>query len=307
MMSPRQYKSLYESIDVPLEDGTSANVAINQYRLASRNYATAAANTFLTTLKRRGIDMVLQVSVPGGTVRVDPRLTAHADALKKGQRDLVLSTQGLAKNDTRVDTRITNWDKLARLVFAGKGSPEACQIVLQLANHWGLAPNVKDYAESAMGLDCNGFVGNYIWHIKQKNPWYSLGAGDHDLGPDSPIRTGFYEKYQSRLVNKWEALDTEKQYIFMRVGGDKVVINGGTTGAIGHITITEPGRRDPRTPQNGSGAFAIWVVESTGGHNPGLCEGWYSCQSAANGVFSVYREAMLPGHEYYDFRIAAIS
>lgn len=307
MISPRQYKSLYENIYVPLDVGPPATVKVNQYRLANRNYNTAAATTFLNTLKRRGIDTVLEIDGERGTTRVDPRLTAHADAQKKGQRDLVLSNQGLSRNDTRVDTRVANWDKLARLVFAGKGSPEACQAVLQLASHWGIAtPDLQSYADSAMGLDCNGFVGNYIWHILGRNPWNNLGAGNHDLGPDSPIKNGFYDKYQPRLVNQWDSLDTEKLYIFMRVGSDKVVINGGVAGAEGHITITEPGRRDPRTAQNGSGAFAVWVVESTGGHNPGLCEGWYSCLSVDHGVFSMYRESMLPGHEYYSFRIAAV-
>jgi len=132
------------------------------------NYNAKAASGFLNTLAKRGID------TDRGIACVDPRLTKHEDAVKKGPQDLVLSGASLRHDvlpvwGTRVDTRVTDWNKLARLVFVGKGSPEACQAVLQLANHWGLAPDVQTYTNSALGLECNGFVGNYLWHAQQGN------------------------------------------------------------------------------------------------------------------------------------------
>jgi hypothetical protein len=203
---------------------------------------------------------------------------------------------------------VTDWNKLARLVFAGKGSPEACQVVLQLANHWGLAiPDVQTYANSALGLDCNGFVGNYLWHVQKGNPWTSLGAGNHDLGPDSPIRTGFFDRYQHRLLDRWESLDTAKMYILMEVGKDGVVINGGTAAATGHIVITEPNRSQDRPGKGGKKSVAVGVVEATGSHTPGLWESWYTCLSVdSKKIFTINREDMSPDRRQISFKIAAV-
>ena len=138
IINPSDYKKRYENILVPDKHGEPVPVSVNRYRLKSYNYKEAAAKAFLDTLKERGIDTELRVDTANGTTRVDPRLTQHADEIKKGRRDLVLGGQGLGRNDIRVDTRVADWNALARYVFAGKGSPEACQIVLQLAFPLGI-------------------------------------------------------------------------------------------------------------------------------------------------------------------------
>jgi len=326
MLTPSQYKKRYESIDVLLEDGTSKTVAVNQYRLFGKNHNAKARSDFLNTLAKRGIDTELRVDTDRGIVYVDPRLTKHEDAVKKGQQDLMLSGSGPPLDvplsggrqtlrpfrlawDTRVDTRVTDWNKLARLVFVGKGSPEACQVVLQLANHWGLAiPDVPAYANSALGLDCNGFVGNYLWHVQQRKPWTSL-ARDYELGPDSPIRTGFFDRYQHRLLDRWESLDTAKMYIMMEVGKDGVVINGGTAADTGHIVITEPNRSQDRPGKGGKKSVAVGVVEATGSHMPGLWESWYTCLSvdSKKKTFAINREDMSLTRRQILFKIAAVS
>ena len=244
--------------------------------------------------------------------------------LAPGRHDLVLGVAGTHRNvrplgvrraerewNSRMNTRVTNWNMLARLVFVGKGSPEACQAVLQLANYWGLAPDVQGYADSTLGLDCNGFVGNYLWHAKNGNPWTNLGAGDHDLGPDSPIRTGYYDHYQVHLLDRWESLDTTKMYIMMEVGKDGVVINGGgSADDAGHLVITEPNQRDDRPGKDPKKSFAVKSVEATGGHTPeGLWESWYTCPSydSKSKIFSIFRESMDAGHKEMKVKIAAVS
>jgi len=271
VLTPSGYKKRYENIDVLLKDGRTLPVAVNKYRLAGTNDKATARTAFLGALAKNGIDTALRIDTVEGITRVDPRITEHEDALKKHRPDLlltgllassrhdfVLSGAGVQRDvrplgvrraertwGSTVNTHVTDWNKLARLVFAGKGSPEACQAVLQLANYWGLAPDVQAYADDKLGLDCNGFVGNYLWHLKY--PWTNLGAGNHDLGPDSPIRTGYFDHYQPRLLDRWESLDTSRMYIMMEVGKDGAVINGGGGAAdAGHIVITEPNQRSDR-------------------------------------------------------------
>lgn len=336
MLTPSDYKKRYENIELP---GRTVAVHVNKYRLASKNANTAARAAFLAALAKRGIDVALRIDTGEGIARVDPRVSEHEDALKKhrpdmlltgllvpSQHDLVLTGAGVHRDvrplgmrraelalSSRMDTHVTDWNKLARLVFAGKGSPEACQVVLQLADSWGLAvPDVQAYADSALGLDCNGFVGNYLWHVKDRNPWTNLGAGDHDLGPDSPIRTGYYDHYQHRLLDRWESFDTAKMYIMMEVGKDGVVINGGGGAAdAGHIVITEPNQRNNRPGKDPkTSSFAVKSVEATGGHTPeGLWESWYTCPNydSKTKIFSIFRESMDVGHKDMKVKIAAVS
>jgi hypothetical protein len=58
--------------------------------------------------------------------------------------------------------------------FYGKGSPEEVQVVLQLAVRYGVFPRekVQIYCDNGnIGLDCNGFVGNYLRHVVQGKAW----------------------------------------------------------------------------------------------------------------------------------------
>lgn len=333
-MTPSDYKKRYENIDVTLKSGSTVTVNVNKYRLAGKNVKDTIRSTFLRTLAKRGIDTALRIDTVEGITRVDPRVNAHNDALKKHRPDLlltgwlppsghdfVLSGAGVhrdvrplgVRRAERVlplpgNTHVTDWDKQAHLVFVGKGSPEACQAVLQLANYWGLAPDVKAYADSALGLDCNGFVGNYLWHIQNGHPWTDPGGRDQDLGPDSPIQTGYFDHYQRHLLDHWESLDASKMYIMMKVGTDGVVINGGGDVAhAGHIVITEPNQQRPGKDAK---TFAVKSVEATGGHTPeGLWESWYTCPSynSTTKIFSIFREDMDTGHKEMDVRIAAVN
>src|SRR5262249_4415590 len=182
---------------------------------------------------------------------------------------------------------------LARYVFAGKGAPEHCQIVLQLAHHWDLAPDLQQYADEALGLDCNGFVGNYLWHDRRGKPWTDLGLRNRDLGPDAMIDSFFPHRPQD-FVASWDDLDGTKMYVMgMADAKGNIIKGGGGLASAGHITITQPGFvRPPRTNGNVT-SRAIFVVESTAGHEPGLWESFYSLESAGdNRTFTVRREEM---------------
>lgn len=340
MLTPSEYKKRYENIDVELKNGTTVTVAVNKYRLAPANVNIEKWKAFNKALANHGIDTSLRIDTGEGITRIGPRVPLRRKDLmltRAGQNepllvsasphDLRLGSAGLYRDvrslgDSRADrlyspksdphTRVVDWDKLAWYVFKGKGTPEACQAVLQLAHFWDLAPNLQAYADSALGLDCNGFVGNYLWHVKNEHPWTELGYGDLDLGADSPIQTGYYDYYNkgNNLLDRWESFDTTKTYIMMRVDDHGFVINGGDNNP-GHIVITEPNKpTESRTGADGKKSFAVWVVEATGGHTPeGLWESWYSCRSydSKTKVFKIFREGMDPGHQEYSFKIAAVS
>jgi hypothetical protein len=303
-MSPSQYKARYENLSVSLDNGPPATVRVNQYRLRSMNYKAAANDAFISMLKKRGIDTELRVQTESGLVRVDPGLSQTEDAYKKRTGiELVFSEYGAGGQATKVDSRVTDWGALAHYTFLGKGSPEHCQIVLQLANHWGLAPDLQQYADDNLGLDCNGFVGNYLWHSKNGNPWMDLGVRNQDHGPDAWI-SGYFDG--KRLLASWDDLDTSRSYIFGLVDNSGNIIPGGPGSSSGHIIITEPNRRNNRVGKDGKPFFAVWSVESTAGHTPGLWESWYTCTAVSNKIFSIDREQMIPGSRYLDFKIAAI-
>jgi len=290
-MKPSEYKDRYENLEVLLGDGSTSKVTVNQYRLAGVNVDEKAKDAFIEKL-RNGIDMELRVSTE--TVKVHSR----------GRGD--------------------EWERLVLLPFLGKGSPEHCQIVLQLAGHWGLAgrpANLQKYADSYLGLDCNGFVGNFLWHEMRGNPWRSLGVGKHEVGPSTSI-DGFFDG--KTPVEKWDDLDPGRSYIMGRVNSKTgVIIPGGSGKQAGHIVITDagtvdrrPGGKDGLTKdKDGKDSFPLRcrAIESTGGHKPeGLWESWYSCQSVdekktrRKHAFEIYREDMIAGHQYYSFQIAAV-
>jgi hypothetical protein len=294
-MSPSQYKARYQNLSVPLADGSSTTIRVNQYRLrSSKTYNAAAATAFLDKLKKNGVDMELRVDTGAETFRIVHRTADGGIQVHEQTRTGPVKVESSVLKQVRV---------MARYVFAGKGAPEDCQIVLQLADHWNLAPGgLQKYADDALGLDCNGFVGNYLWHIRYGHPWSSLGVGNLDLGPDAWI-SGYFDG--KKLLSRWEDIDPARSYIMGLVDGGGNIIHGGPGSATGHIVITEPGRFRPATS---SARSAVWSVESTGAHSPGLWESWYSCLRVdkSTKVFTIYREEMMAGHQIYPFKIAAV-
>jgi hypothetical protein len=345
MLTPSEYKARYENIYVSSKTGGGVTVQVNQYRLYGSNDSKSAAKAFTDTLKYRGIDTPLLINTGERMDIVDSQSSGKDDLIRShgwDSTDLTLSGGGLQALrlrrrdphrparplgtfytggpyllppwrghwDKTLNNYTNNWTKLAHLVFAGKGSPEACQAVLLLANHWGLAPDVQTYADVVLGLDCNGFVGNYLWHAQKGNPWMDLGAENHDLGPDSPIRSGYFDHYSSHLLDRWESLDSGKMYILMEVGTDGQVINGGgSADDAGHLAITQPGQRQDRAGKGGKMSFAVRVVESTASHSPGLWESWYTCVSydSSTKIFVIDREDMVPARRQIKFMIASVS
>ena len=223
--------------------------------LRSSNYNQAAAQAFLNRLDRSGVDMELRVDSGPEVFRIADRRPDGSVAVHE------MTRTGPGRVDAAV---LRNVRLIARYVFAGKGSPEHCQIVLQLADHWGLAPSgLQSYADNALGLDCNGFVGNYLWHIKRGRPWSDLEL-DANEGPDSVISQYFVGKTR---IGHWQDMKPGRSYIFGKVNDTGAIIEGGGSAAnAGHIAITEPSRFRGSTFLSPP---AVYVVEFDGRAQPG--------------------------------------
>jgi hypothetical protein len=280
-MTPSAYKARYESLQVSLADGTQ-EVKVNQYRLrglTGHDVDEAASSAFANALKKNKID-------------IDLRVYTGADT-------------GAEKVDSSFLSKIGT---MARYVFVGKGAPEHCQIVLQLVDHWKLAPagkhGLQQYADKALGLDCNGFVGNYLWHIGRGESWSSLGVGNLDQGPDLHIDDYFSSR---KAIKRWEDLIPTRSYIMGKVDPSTglVIKGGGSVASAGHIVITEPGH--PLRGSTPGQAPAVWVVECTAAHDPGLWESYYGFEGVSrSGIFKLNREQMISGHQHFQFKIAAV-
>jgi len=284
---PSEYKARYETLNLTLEDGSKPPVTITHYRLRPDFFNPAGMTAFLAKLTANKIDMDLVVNTP-------------------------IMTENISRVDANKGVGLPNWNTLARYAFLGKGSPEACQIVLQLASHWGIAPNLQQYADDYLGLDCNGFVGNYLWHTwGDLKDWKDLGVVEGQKGPDCGI-SGYLDPPR-KFISKWEDIDTSKSYIFGRVGASGNVIDSKEAGEIAHIVITEPDERQDITLDDGSKTFAVKTVESTATNKPtpGLSYHWYKLRDPtknhpANKIFEIDRGPDISGgptHQFIKFKI----
>lgn len=167
--------------------------------------------------------------------------------------------------------------------FWGKGSPEECQLTLQLRYRFQHAKlGLDDFTKLAfIGLDCNGFVGNYIQRAHQGNHW--LRRSSSDPGPSTsipelmkcgtPVKT--FDDLSRNPADIYLLARTDASgQVFNRSGDD-----------VGHIMITNPNSMG----QSGK-EITVDVVESTGG--VGLVKSEYRILKVdSSGVFRVYRGA----------------
>lgn len=289
MLTPVQYAARYWELEVPFSDG-SVKVSIDKYHLGAPDPAQG---------------------------KLWSKLKAHFHEHRKHNTGYALP---LTVNSETHEFRST--DELLRRVvspFYGKGSPEDCQITLQLAVLLGetTKANLQRYSDKYLGLDCNGFIGNYLWHEwGQPVPWH-MDPGRHDPGPsaliDSLLKFG-------QIVKTVDEIKPERIHILAEVNNAYKVIPGGSAG-VGHIMITEPksfmksftfnsfGGLDPKLGQQGIyQSPAHWTVESTG--HMGLVDSWYVFQQVNGqhnkpvpGVFRVFRGSK---GQFMNVRISAL-
>jgi hypothetical protein len=292
LMSPVNYAQRYWGLDVPLSDGPF-RVNVHQYRLRTPD---AEKDALFGALKEHF--RTNQKSNPGWKL---PLTVNGQPADFSGTGEMI--------------HRVVN-------PFFGKGSPEDCQIVLQLAVllRKRTKADLQRYCDDYLGLDCNGFVGNFLFRVRGGSSWRAdPGAGG--AGPSDTI-TQIMDHAGGVKVRTEEDLVPNRSYVLGEVDASYRIIPGGLTADEGHIVITEPGRRmgsgsegtyEPTMNLDGKdagaiGKLAFWGVESTG--QLGLVQSWYAIAQLRvgnkdiDGVFRCFRGCK---REFRNFRIIALA
>ena len=257
-------------------------------------------------------------------VRVDKYVTQTPTAEKDQLWNaLVRALQKTPKLTLRVDGEPIEFNSISQLrfhvlnPFFGKGTPEECQIVLQLAlllGRVGSKGELQTYSDANLGLDCNGFVGNYLFRVVGGNGWRADASGSAS-GPKATI-TQIMHSAGGITIHSVDDMLPGRMHILAEVDGHDVIIAGGPTTTPGHIVITEPGRylpsfmtMDLTAADSGAlGAPAFWGAESTG--HIGLTQSWYAVTPLKRGgkvvdaVFRVYRSNK---HSFLNFRIIGLA
>ena len=136
----------------------------------------------------------------------------------------------------------------AMQAFSGKGSPEDVQLTLQLARRVGIVAQggLQQYCDERvdpnyprLGLDCNGFVGNYLRYRNSSTIWWDVDpvSSSQIINGDMGI-TSIVTKLSPQPVKNVDDMVTPKMHVLAMVDKSGVVIDGGF-GPVGHIMITE--------------------------------------------------------------------
>jgi hypothetical protein len=216
-MSPKDFEELYRKLDVELDDGTSEQVDVHKYQLNGKNNASAL-------------------------IAKDKLLGKIQDEHRTTKKDVVVD------GDSVIGKKVD-----IALCFMGKGSPDDLALTLRLVSRYDLEEpgDLQGYADANLGLDCNGFVGNYA---KEE------GSG---LGPSTHIDVF---RQQGQLRTQIEDVDD-----------NDVLVWKNTSGGYGHIAIIDDRMYGPWDidrkiyPQ-------VVVVESNG--SGGLHDSVYTIESA---------------------------
>ena len=281
MITPAEYADQYRNMKVGL-DGGVVNVTIERYHIGDPD---AEKDQLIQAIKEHYRDQFKKV--PGFGIDL------IVNGMKVTMRDLEALKMHVAAP------------------FSGKGSPEECQLAAQLAVMMKRTSKeqLPRYCEKHLGLDCNGFVGNYIFHIRDESPWQLIARNNVDIGPSSSMNQFLPI---GMAVSDTKTVNPAYMHLFIEVDAHYRIIPGGKAGA-GHIAISEPNKYNPHSFVSNSfggldlgyarkGAYghpALWAVESTGPQGAvGLKESWYALKGPITGtkarpvppgIFEVFR------------------
>jgi hypothetical protein len=231
VQTPADYAARYESITVLSPDGgddLATGLSVDRYLLGIRN---------------GGYDERLRVA-------------------KKIQKDLAIrrKTDPSAKIVVRVSTpdgvdeqsfdnlTIKDDDQLwglLRYPYAGKGSPDGIQALLQLGSvelpgsPAAISPaNFQAYCDKWLGLDCNGLVGNFLRHIYHDIDWWDVTATKSKVSPNNLI-TDIWDGFDGEVRATADEVDFNNLNLLVMVNAAGKIIPGGGGGP-GHIMISQP-------------------------------------------------------------------
>jgi hypothetical protein len=130
--------------------------------------------------------------------------------------------------------------------FSGKGSPEDVQLTLQLAARCGVAnKGLQKYCDemvdtyARLGLDCNGFVGNYLCY---RDPGFAWNFSTIDAKPrihGNMLIGDICNKLTTKEVKNVDEMQIPRIYVLGMVDGNGTVVDGGWGPNVGHIMVTQ--------------------------------------------------------------------
>jgi hypothetical protein len=186
---------------------------------------------------------------------------------------------------------------------------------------------IQEYCDrDRLGLDCNGFIGNYIRHVLQDLPWHSdPGKDSRDIEANSLINS--IMAYCAPITSTDQIVKApQRSYVLAWVDPHTGRIKDNKDSPPGHIMITQPGPATFQPWNVWAGGFggvnynnvpALHVVESTGKDGmvaslkrsgyEGLVHSWYLLleenKSTRFTIFKVHRGSKA---QTMDVRIAAV-
>lgn len=298
VMTPLQYAQKYKNLEVYIYTDEQANAAIGDAPPSGGEWQTVKVDSYRLGLKQAYQKTVDSIALFKDKVR--PHINEKDESItvwvKTVAGDIVSKTYH-SRNEIAENINDP---------FYGKGSPEEVQIVLQLAVRYGLFPKEKlqIYCDNGnIGLDCNGFVGNYLRHVWQGKPWAtdarSKSEKKTEFDANTMIQSIMKFSGSTQAVKTLEEIERQPfSSYFMAMANQNGQIldhvkNPDGSVSHGHIVITEPNtfKKVPSFSASGktyTNISSICVIESTGG--VGLVNSTYHILSAdKNGTFSVYR------------------
>ena len=277
MPYPLDYYERYLDITVPNPDG-GADLAVG---IRTSNYLLGLHETQIDERVRllKKVERDFQVGR-----EADPDFTISVRVHTPGGYDVKeFSTIKRTEDDPF-------WT-LIRYPFAGKGSPEGIQAVLQLAATDGAGTSalvspgdLQKYCDDFLGLDCNGFVGNYLRHEVQGTSWWDSALSGDSISPNHLI-SDIWEKAAGVERESAAEISSDDTNLMVLVNDSGNIIPGGSP-PHGHITLTQPGEytssewhKPNLSVAPGTIVPAVCVVESTAARKAdgtnGLARSWY--------------------------------
>lgn len=166
--------------------------------------------------------------------------------------------------------------------FMGKGNPEDVQATLQLAVRANLAKpeTLQAWCDSNdIGLDCNGFIGNYLRHVIFGKDWFDEPATQKqdltEASANMSIELAMRRPVGHLMTTIQDLVNHSQGIILIAKCGEDGVVHDRFAKGVGHIMISNPNSARPAFFQHLPGmpgktgdrfvTLALDVIESTGG------------------------------------------
>lgn len=292
-MTPLEYLQRYYNLEVPVENeqGTTewVKVKISCYRLGEDGLNSR--ETFLNKLR------------------------PHLD--EKGET-ITVKVKSIYGEEAQTFRSRGEIAPFVAAPFFGKGSPEDVQIVLQLAVRYGLIgktqADIQKYCEGdekaktqmgRIGLDCNGFVGNFLRHSIGGRQWVEKPGKNEYSWASTGITT--LMKDVGKRITKMDDFVFSEVYVLGLVNSAGKIIDRKEGKTVGHVAISQPltllskavykdGKKIGEHP-------ALQVVEATG-RGKGLVESEYEILEVdKTGVFNVWRGSQQEEKRFQIYRV----